>query len=277
MGSRRRHRRRRHLALTVGVLVAAVAAAGGVVSAHRAASAHAVATHRADPARTSRVHRLVALGDSVATSTACSCSPFVTLAAQQLTRDEGISVQADDLAVDGLTSMKLLQQLSMPSVRAQLVRADGVVITIGANDLESMPLTTACANLNPSCFTGALRQLRTTLPQVLAAVRATTPPGARVVVTGYWNVFLDGVTGARKGPSYVLNSQSVTREVNRTISAAAAAQHDAYLDTYTLFTGNGDRDDTPLLMPDGDHPDAAGHALIAHALVGELRATGCGC
>jgi lysophospholipase L1-like esterase len=41
--------------------------------------------------------------------------------------------------------------------------------------------------------------------------------------------------------------------------------------TYTVFKGaNGRTDPTSLLAPDGDHPNALGHRLIAQALLGAL-------
>ena len=39
-----------------------------------------------------------------------------------------------------------------------------------------------------------------------------------------------------------------------------------YADIYTPFKGDGSRDDTALLVADGDHPNAPGHLLIAAAI-----------
>jgi hypothetical protein len=64
---------------------------------------------------------------------------------------------------------------------------------------------------------------------------------------------------------------AVTAEVNRRVSAAAAAHGATYVDLVTPFRGpDGSKDATPLLAPDGDHPDAAGHAVIAEALAAAL-------
>jgi lysophospholipase L1-like esterase len=39
------------------------------------------------------------------------------------------------------------------------------------------------------------------------------------------------------------------------------------VDIYAPFEGAGDRNPTALLADDGDHPNAAGHRLIAKALL----------
>jgi lysophospholipase L1-like esterase len=59
--------------------------------------------------------------------------------------------------------------------------------------------------------------------------------------------------------------------VNRRIEAAASAHGATYVDLLTAFRGSdGSEDCTPLLAPDGDHPSAQGHALIARTLAAAL-------
>ena len=62
--------------------------------------------------------------------------------------------------------------------------------------------------------------------------------------------------------------------MNGRISSAAA--HGAvYVDLFTPFRGaDGSKDCTALLTDDGDHPDAAGHALIARTLLAALLTPG---
>ena len=94
---------------------------------------------------------------------------------------------------------------------------------------------------------------------------------ATVLVTGYWNVFLDGDVAAIRGVDYMRNSIALTRAENTQIAAAARAQQDTYVDIYTPFKGDsGAENDTSLLAPDGDHPNAAGHHTIALALESAL-------
>jgi lysophospholipase L1-like esterase len=59
----------------------------------------------------------------------------------------------------------------------------------------------------------------------------------------------------------------VTKAANRAICAAATAADDRCVDIYAPFEGAGDRNPTTLLADDGDHPNAAGHRLIAQTLL----------
>jgi lysophospholipase L1-like esterase len=214
------------------------------------------------------VQRVVGLGDSVPAGSACDCTDYVNLLARGL----GDDVQSTNLAVPGQTSSGLMDQLSSADVRTAVANADVVVVTIGANDVEADdPSTCGSAQDEPACYSAELTGLSQNLDRVAAAVVALTRPGARVLLTGYWNVFLDGATARAQGADYVRIADAVTREVNTRISAAAAAHGAVFVDLFTPFRGaDGSKDCTPLLADDGDHPDAAGHALIAHTLLAAL-------
>jgi len=209
--------------------------------------------------------RLVVLGDSVAAGSACDCPGFGSVVAARQ------SASLTNEAAAGFTSADLLVQLQSPSVDTALQSATAVVITIGANDFDAAPANDpGCADL--SCWATASTQLSTTLDQVMSRVDALVPSTATVVLTGYWNVFLDGAVGAAQGPTYVATSDALTRRVNSTVARVAAAHGNRYADTYTAFKGDGTRDDTTLLAPDGDHPDTSGHRVIAAAVERALTA-----
>jgi lysophospholipase L1-like esterase len=109
------------------------------------------------------------------------------------------------------------------------------------------------------------------LSSILAQISALHPDGgATLLVTGYWNVFLDGQVGCSRGTTYVQASNALTLADNALIASVTAAHGDKYVDVYTPFKGDGTRDDTALLAADGDHPNAAGHALIAGTLLQAL-------
>lgn len=208
--------------------------------------------------------RLVVLGDSVATGTACDCPAFgATVASQRaetLTND----------AVDGLTSADLLAQLAGPAVGTDLRGAAAVVLVVGANDFDANRAgDPGCADL--ACWADARAVLALNLDRILTRVSALVPAGAPVVVTGYGNVFLDGAAGAARGPTYVAISDALTRSINTVLASAAAAHADRYADGYAALKGDGRRDDSALLTPDGDHPDAAGHLALAAAVQRALR------
>ncbi len=211
---------------------------------------------------------MVGLGDSVPAGTACYCDSYVTQVARAAAGQRVPDVA--NLAQDGLTTSGLADQLDDSAVRDKLTGADLVIVTIGANDFDAGELTDDdCQPATElSCYQDALAQQRSELAAVLARIGGLHP--AAVLVTGYWNVFLDGRVGRERGGTYVAGSNALTLADNAVISSVAAAQGDTYVDIYGPFKGDGSRDDTNLLASDGDHPNAAGHALIAQTLLHAL-------
>ena len=204
---------------------------------------------------------LVVLGDSVAAGDACACGGgFGTY----LARANGPAALTND-AENGLTSEGLLAELSNPTLVRTLAAATVVTVTIGANDFDpSLASATTC--LLATCYQAALHTMTSTIDLITTRLRQLTQPHTTVVLTGYWNVFLDGQVGAANGATYVATSDTLSRQVNAAIAHIAAQHQMLYADLYTPFKGAGSGDDTALLAPDGDHPNAAGHHLIAHAI-----------
>jgi lysophospholipase L1-like esterase len=214
---------------------------------------------------------VVGLGDSVTAGSACNCTDFVTLYAALLAERSGETVRPVNLGVAGLTTTTLSAQLSTVATKASLSGAGVVVVTIGANDLTPLIGQWRRNSCGAACITTATAAMGARLRAVLAQVRAAAPD-ARVLVTNYWNVFEDGdVADADYGSGFAGWSDAVTRSANAAIAAASAANHDQTVDLYAPFEGQGDRNPTALLADDGDHPNAAGHRLIARTL---LAATG---
>ncbi len=213
--------------------------------------------------------QLVVLGDSVPAAAGCGCTGFGTLLARSEARTTGQDVSLTNAASDGLTTSGLLTQLADPTLAQRLTKATLVTITIGANDFDQgLASRSDCASGDGlSCYTDQLGQLPSSMSAVLTRVRSLTGPAAKILVTGYWNVFLDGDVGAQKGPDYVRTSDALTRRVNAVIAAAAPASRAEYVDLYSAFKPSTRTDDTPLLASDGDHPSASGHELIAAELL----------
>jgi lysophospholipase L1-like esterase len=222
----------------------------------------------AHPLGPAPVRRVVGLGDSVSAGTACGCTPYADLVGAALAKVEHTSVRVDNMSVAGQTTRGLLAQLGQPGVAAAVRHADAVLVTIGANDLEEEASCTPGATV--ACYAGDLRALSAAYPQLLERLRELLAPRARLVVTGYWSVFLDGTLARQKGSAYVRASDALTRAVNGIIASAATAAAATYIDVFTPFKGDGDLDDTSLLAPDGDHPNARGHQVIASAITAAL-------
>lgn len=203
---------------------------------------------------------LVVLGDSVATGYGCSCGGF----GSYLTQANSPAALTND-AENGLTGEGLLARLSSPSLKSALAAATVVTVTIGANDFdESQAAYTSC--FNAACYATTLKTMTAAINQITSRITQLTKPGTTVVLTGYWNVFLDGAVGARNGANYVATSDALSRQVNAAITEIANEHQMIYADVYSPFKGEGSRDDTALLLADGDHPNAAGHLLIAAAI-----------
>jgi lysophospholipase L1-like esterase len=217
--------------------------------------------------------RVVVLGDSVATAAGCGCRPFgprlATLLAGRLHR----AVHVSTLAKDGLTTAGLVAQVQSDSdTKRELRTASAVTVTIAANDFDAGQAQASCADGGSAaaCYDSGLAALQPLLSRLLQTVRGLTGPQAQLLVTGYWNVFLDGAVGASQGAAYERASDALTRRVNDELRTAAAAVGATYVDLYRAFRGGGTDDDTPLLAADGDHPSDAGQQRIAQLLAGAL-------
>ena len=217
------------------------------------------------------IHEVVGLGDSVPAAGACSCTSFVTLLAQRLSdRGDVPAATVRNQAVGGLTSQGLLGMVT--ATHLQSGPGTVILVTIGANDFNAGQLSrSACAGPDRlACFHSGLAALAQHLE---ATLRLLLPPGRAhglVLLTGYWNVFLDGSLGRARGPDYVSGSLALTSAVNGVIRSSAKNAGQTYVDLDGAFHGPGVAEDD-LLATDGDHPSAAGHEVIATLLDGVVR------
>lgn len=281
--SRRRERKiYRPIFSSVAVSFVVILIAGGSAILARspgrlsvAAASHTGAHPPAAPASSARAKapapppnwRVVALGDSVPAGTACGCVPFPMLYAQQLVLHYHVEATATDLGVPGLTSAGLLAALGAnASWREQIAAANVVAIEIGANDFSYDSYTQGdCARL--SCYAPGLAMLASRLREIVDDVielRGRQPTAVRLV--DYWDIWLDGAVGRRYGAQYMSVGYALTAQVNRLIQAVAAETGVGFVDLYQPFHA-GNRAVTNLLASDGNHPNAAGHALIAQQLL----------
>ena len=253
------------------LIVVGFLAAGLLSYAQASTSGGSTAVNRAPspPAET----RVTGLGDSVPAAAGCNCTSFVELFGHNLRQHTGRPNHTDNYARNGLDTAGLLTQLRDPEVAEGVAHADLVTVTIGANDFATAKddyFAGTCGGSDGlDCFRTTLPDLRANLTAILDRIRALAvgrPMGVRV--TNYWNVFEDGEVAQEKhGDAFVRDSDQLTQEANAVICDVAGRAGDDCIDVYTAFkraTPGGDP--TSLLAPDGDHPNQAGHELIATTL-----------
>lgn len=213
---------------------------------------------------------VLGLGDSVTAGTACGCRDLVLQYGDLARARTGRAVTAVNMGEPGQTSPGLLRELQRPGAMSRRAAGSGVVLlTIGANDMDTDLRSWQHGGCPVSCWAADAARVQQHVAAIVGEVhrlRAGRP--TLVLVTDYWNVFEDGQVAAEDyGPSFAAWSDEVTRAVNTRICAGAVAAGARCADLYAAFkAADGRKDPTALLAEDGDHPDAAGHALIARVL-----------
>ncbi|MFF0342913.1 SGNH/GDSL hydrolase family protein [Kribbella sp. NPDC004875] len=212
---------------------------------------------------------VVALGDSVTSGSNCNCAGFPQMYGDLLHARTGATVHVDNLGVGGLDSDGLLQNLNQTNSPAQVAtaRAAVVLLTIGANDYGDHQKDVTSGQCDADCVGDDFEQLTVNLDRILNRIHSLRDGlPTTILVTGYWNVFQDGDVAQQQYPaSGRVASDQLTLRTNAAVAAAAAADDATYVDIYTPFKHSANI--TSLLAADGDHPNAAGHALIARLLL----------
>ena len=148
------------------------------------------------------------------------------------------------------------------------------MITIGANDLSDSMDRWRSGSCAAACYQPTIDAMSGRLLALLDQIQALHTDGpAQVLVTNYWNVFTDGeVARKAEDAGYLAWSDDVTQAANSAICRAATRSASSCVDLYRAFKPGG-ADPTQLLSDDGDHPNAAGTALIASTVLATLNGT----
>jgi len=211
---------------------------------------------------------VVALGDSVPAGSGCACRNFVSSYGDLLSRRAPHAAGVTNLAQGGAQTADVLEQLRLPAVRQALSDATTVLLMIGANDFYG-PFRRVQGGASAATeYRAAAQRVRINLARTISQIRSLQAGPVKIVVVGYWNVVEDGRVGRRDyGPAGVASAESATRWANHALRDAARSGHVMYVSTYKAFKGaEGRKDPTRLLTADGDHPNAAGHRLLARTV-----------
>jgi acyl-CoA thioesterase-1 len=211
---------------------------------------------------------IVAFGDSVPYAAHCGCAGFVQEYADLAAQDDGAAATVHNYSDPGSLSHDVVTELHHRKVKQAVREATTVLIMSGANDFTAPFGEVRDGASESDQYPPAEDRVRANVIEAVQLIQALNPT-ARVVVLDYWAAMKDGAVARREYSAGAQQaSQDATDAVNQALADAVEATHVTYVSTLVAFKGpDGSQDPTDLLAADGDHPDAAGHQVIAQALI----------
>ena len=265
--------RRTTLVLVVSGIVSALV---GCATSSGADEADAAATPGPGPLR------VVALGDSISTTNACSgCTSFVDLYADGLARRTGRPVKARNLSIPGGVTADLRQQVTTDrAVQKELRRADVVTITIGYNETPWGALEDPChvapnfpvvdwTGLTEDCMRGVAHAFQVNLDGLLDDIEDVTAPNrpAFRLTTVYNTVIGEPVDPGWNSPEAVEPSVFGNHLFAEAQCEVAADHGGACARMLPLMNGPTEHDDAAPFLADHTHMNQVGHRLTADTLL----------
>lgn len=169
----------------------------------------------------------------------------------------------NNLAVNGLTAVRLADQLQQKGVRDAVGQADIIMFTIGGNDLfqiaQSGGSIVEGGDVSPELLKRLLPQTEPLMDDIFAELRRINP-NARIVYVGLYNPFYD-VEDAREFSPPILEWNDYAHGI------ATADGNATVVPTYDLFESNV----KSYLSSDHFHPNGQGYERIAERIVQALQ------
>ncbi|MCZ0755909.1 SGNH/GDSL hydrolase family protein [Anoxybacillus sp. J5B_2022] len=207
-----------------------------------------------------RTLHLVALGDSLTRGTGDETGKgYVGYLVDELRTKTKQPLQLTNLAIKGLRSAELVQQLRQPEVERQLKQADFVFMTIGGNDLFQGG--EALRNLSFARIQQTKAMYLRNLETIFRTIRAVNPHAVVFYISLY-------------NPFKQLNNGKTTSEIVRQWnydSAEVAARYPNIIavPTYDLFELHVNE----YLYSDQFHPNKEGYKLIGERVASLITFT----
>jgi len=228
------------------------------LSTNRPAPADRQKAEPASPLPAEGKWNVVTLGDSLTRGVGdANGQGYVGLVRQALEKQTGQPPVLTNLAISGLQSPGLLEQLSQAQVQRQLAQADLILFTIGGNDLFHQ--SGGVYELDENKLAEATRTLSANYEQILRRIREINPD-ATIIYTALYNPFGD-TEAATDTVKPVLEWNSRAAEI------AARFNKVIVVPTYDLFT----QKEKTYLYSDHFHPNSEGYARIADRVMQALQ------
>jgi lysophospholipase L1-like esterase len=209
-------------------------------------------------ANTGEVRNIVALGDSLTRGSGdANGQGYAGLVRRALEEKSGETIRFTNLAVNGLESPELLQQLDQAQVKTLIAEANLILFTIGGNDLFQQ--TAGLYMMDEEKLAETAEQLAANYEEIVSKIRALNKE-ATIIYTSLYNPF--GDTGAADDTvKHVLDWNSTAAQI------AANYPNVIVVPTYDLFVNK----EQAYLYSDHFHPNADGYSRIADRIMQALE------
>ena len=198
---------------------------------------------------------LLVLGDSLARGTGDETGKgFASDVLESLKKSGPFDMS--NLAVNGAESSDVLKALDSENVRRLAASADGILLSVGGNDLShAVPREAAMASSPLEEIVASRARYAGNLRQILSRLREANPR-APIYLLGLYDPFGDEGARARVGASVILSWNTLIEET------ALSFPKVSVVPTFDLFYGRPDR-----LAVDRFHPNGKGHQAIADRIL----------
>jgi lysophospholipase L1-like esterase len=177
------------------------------------------------------------------------------------TTDQTVAAWNTNYASNPSLPQNVLFQQEIASAKASGNPVGVISVSLGANDLFTLALSSAFQTASPANQKLMLEQTLGTLANnyatVLSEIHAEAP-NAKVFLMGEYNPF----PGQPSNPLNAIAGPAI-QGLNATIEALAAKFGAQYVDTYTPFVGNESAYTYIAALPGDVHPNALGYSVIA--------------